>query len=196
MQKLLKPTTLAVNSIVASASLNNKIATISWNTVGEKSVSRFEVEKSIDAVSFTKIAQSTAKNTSFASYSATDNSVATTSYYRIKVISEVGSVSYSNVVKLSTIDSKLSTYSLYPNPLKGSKVVNVSLSNVTAGKYTVSITNVLGQKVQVSAISHAGGNASYAITLNNTLAAGTYNVAIRETASGNLVHQLGLSVQP
>ena len=189
-----KPTTLAVNSIVASASLNNKIATISWNTVGEKGVSKFEVEKSIDAVSFTKIGQASAKNTASAAYSSTDNSVTATSYYRIKAISEVGTVSYSNVVKLLTFDSKLSTYSLYPNPLKGSKVLNVAFGNIAAGKYTIAITNVLGQKVQEVAISHTGGNANYAISINNTLAAGTYSVAIRETASGKIVSQSNLSV--
>jgi hypothetical protein len=191
-----KPTTLAVNSIVASASLSNNVATISWNTVGEKGVSRFEVEKSTDAKTFVKIGQASAKNTATATYTTTDNNTtAATNYYRIKAISEVGTVSYSNVAKLS-LNAQLSSYSLYPNPLKGSKVVNVSLTNVAAGKYTVTINNVLGQKVQEVAINHAGGTASHAITVNNTLAAGTYSVTIRETASGQLVHQTNLSVQP
>ena len=190
-----KPSTLAVNSLVASATLNNKIATISWNTIGEKGVSRFEVEKSTDAKTFTKIAQTTAKNTATASYATTDNNVSATSYYRIKAISEVGTVSYSNVVKLATFDSPLSTYSLYPNPLKESKVVNVSLGNVAAGNYTVTITNVLGQKIQEVSISHAGGNGSHAITVNSTLAAGTYTVSIREAVSRQLVYQTNLSVQ-
>ncbi len=189
-----KPTTLAVNSIIASATLNNKIATISWNTVGEKGVSKFEVEKSTDSKSFTKIAQAIAKNTASASYTTTDNSATATTYYRIKAISQVGTFSYSNVVKLLTFDSKLSTYSLYPNPLKGSKVVNVSMSNVAAGKYTVIITNVLGQKVQEAAICHDGGNGSHAFIINNTLAVGTYSVTIRETASGTIVNQSNLSV--
>jgi hypothetical protein len=186
-----KPTTLAVNSIVASASLNNRIATISWNTVGEKGVSRFEVEKSTDTKSFTKIGQATAKNTATATYSTTDNNVvSTTSYYRIKAISEVGTVNYSNIVQL-TVNSK--QFTVYPNPLVG-KTLNVSLSNVSAGKYTVTITNVLGQRVHEEAVSHQGGSASHAITVRNTLAAGTYSVTIRETASGTIVHQSNLSV--
>ena len=189
-----KPTTLAVNSIVASATLSNKIATISWNTVGEKGVSTFEVEKSTDAKSFTKIGQATAKNTASAAYSATDNSVTATTYYRIKAISQVGTVSYSNVVKLSTFDSKLSTYSLYPNPIIAGKTLNISLNNVATGKYTIIITNVLGQKIQESAISHTGGNGSHAISINNTIAAGVYSVTIRETASGTIVSQSNLSV--
>lgn len=190
-----KPTTLPVSSIAASATLSNKIATINWSTVGEKGVSRFEVEKSTDAKSFTKIGQAIAKNTATAAYSTTDNNVvSTTSYYRIKAISEVGTVSYSNIVKVST-DNRLPSYSLYPNPLKGTKVVNVSLVNVAAGKYTVTITNVLGQKVQEVAISHAGGNGSNAITVNSAIAAGTYSVTVRDV-SGKSVYQSNLSVQP
>ena len=185
-----KPTTLAVNSITASATLNNKIATISWNTVGEKGVSRFEVEKSTDAKSFVKIGQSTAKNTATATYTTTDNSVTATTYYRVKAISEVGTVSYSNVAQLS-VNSK--PFAVYPNPLVG-KTMNVSFGNIAAGKYTVTINNVLGQRVQEVSISHAGGNGSHAITVNSTLAKGTYSVTIRETSSGQLVHQSNLSV--
>ena len=186
---------LAVNSIVASATLNNKIATISWNTVGEKGVSRFEVEKSSDAVSFTKIAQATAKNTATASYSTTDNSAtAVTTYYRIKAISEVGTVSYSNVAKLSTFDSKLSTYTLYPNPLKG-KVLNVSLANVATGKYALVLTNVLGQKVYEGSINHQVATELHSVTINNALAAGTYSVTVNDT-NNKSVYQSNVVVQP
>ena len=191
---LFAPSALPVNSIVASASLNNKVATITWNTVGEKSVARYEVEKSTDAKTFATIGQSTAKNTATASYSTTDNSVTATSYYRIKAVSTSGAVSYSNIAKLSIINYQLSI-SLYPNPLKG-KTLNVALDNVVAGKYTVSIYNALGQKVNEQTISHTGGSATHALVIGNTLAAGVYNVTISEAGSKQLVHQSTLSVQP
>jgi len=190
---IFNPSALAVNSIVASATLNNKIATITWNTVGEKGESYYEVQKSTDGTTFAKIDEATAKNTATANYSATDNSVAATgnNYYRIKAVSETGSVAYSNVAKLSTNNSSLT--SIYPNPLVG-KTLNISLSNVNAGKYIVSITNVLGQKVVEQSIVHAG-NASHALIINNTLAAGIYSVAIRKEGSSELVYQTNLSVQ-
>ena len=191
---LFTPSALPVNSIVASASLNNKVATITWNTVGEKGVARYEVEKSTDAKTFATIGQSTAKNTATASYATTDNSVTATTYYRIKAVSTTGAVSYSNIAKLSIINYQLSI-SLYPNPLKG-KILNVALDNVVAGKYTVSIYNALGQKVNEQTISHTGGSATHAISISNTLAAGVYNVAIREAGSNQLVHQSSISVQP
>ena len=191
---LFTPSALPVNNIVASASLNNKIATVSWNTVGEKNVSHYVVEKSTDAKSFTTIGQSTAKNTATASYNLTDNSVTATTYYRIKAISTSGAANYSNVAKVQlTVNSN--QYAVYPNPLKGN-TLNVSMDNVVSGKYTVSIYNALGQKVSEQAISHTGGSATHALTINNSLAAGAYSVSIREANSKQLVHQSTLSVQP
>ena len=191
---LFAPSALPVNSIVASASLSNKIATINWNTVGEKNVVAYEVEKSADAKNFTAIEKVTAKNTATASYASTDNSVTSTTYYRIKAISTGGSISYSNVAKL-TYNVQLTTYNLYPNPLKG-KTLNVELANVVAGKYTVSIYNTLGQKVNEQTISHTGGSATHAISINNVLAAGVYSITISEANSKQVVHQSNLSVQP
>ena len=192
---IFNPSALAVNSIVASATLNNKVATITWNTVGEKGESRFEVEKSADGKNFTSIGQQAAKNTSTASYTAIDNSVVSgNNFYRIKALSQTGLVSHSNVavVKEGVEGTK---YALYPNPLKGS-TLNVQLSNVAAGKYVVSIYNVIGQKVNEQTISHAGGNGSHAISISNTLAGGVYSVAIHEASSKQLVYQTNLSVQP
>ena len=191
---LFTPSALPVNSIVASASLNNKIATISWKTAGEKNVVRYEIEKSADAKLFTTIGQSTAKNTATASYTTTDNSVTATTYYRIKAVSTTGATSYSNVAKLST-DNRLPSYSLYPNPLKGGNIVTVGLGNVVAGKYTVSIYNALGQRVSEQTISHTGGSATHAISINNALAAGAYSVTISEAGSKQLVHQNSLIVE-
>jgi len=189
------PSALAVNSIVASATLNNKIATITWNTIGEKGESYYEVEKSTDAITFVSIGKQAAKNTSTASYTATDNSVVGgNNYYRIKAVSVTGAVSYSNVAKLQ-LSVNSNQFAVYPNPLVG-KTLNIEVANVSAGKYVVSIYNVLGQKVAEQSITHSGGNATHALTINNMLAKGIYSVTIREASSNQIVHQTSLSVQP
>ena len=191
---IFNPSALAIKSIVASTTLINKVATITWNTVGEKGVSYYEVQKSTDGTNFNKIGTATAKNTASAAYTATDNSFATngSNYYRIKAVTETGAVSYSNVAKLTTNNTPLTT--IYPNPLTG-KTLNVSLTNVDAGKYVVSIFNILGQKVTEQAITHNGGSNIHAININNALAAGIYSVAIRKEESGVFVCKTSLSVQ-
>ncbi len=187
-----KPTTLAVNSFVASAKVNGTIATINWNTVGENGVTSYEVEKSNDGTLFTAIAQQVAKNTATASYTATDDKVTVTTYYRIKAISTDGTITYSNIAKLSTNNSPLTT--IYPNPLTGN-TFNVQLGNVVAGKYVVSITNALGQKVAESTIAHAGGNGTHSVNIESSIAKGVYNVLITSVDSKQLIYQTNLSVQ-
>ena len=122
---LFKPSVLPISSITASATLKNGIATISWKTAGEENVINFIVEKSADAKTFTKIAQATAKNIASAFYTATDNSVLATTYYRIKAISTTGSTGYSNVAKLSITDYELGI-TTYPNPAKSSVIIKGS----------------------------------------------------------------------
>jgi len=190
---IFNPSALAVNSIVAIATLNNKVATISWNTEGEKGESYYEVQKSTDGTTFAKIGTATAKNTASAAYSTTDNSVATTSnYYRIKAVSETGAFTYSNVTKLTTANSPLTT--IYPNPLKGN-TFNVAMNNVVAGKYVVSIHNILGQKVTEQVITHNGGSNIHAINIKNALAAGIYSVTIREEVSSAMVYKSSLIIK-
>jgi len=190
---IFKPTILSVNSIVAIASANGNVTTITWNTVGEKSVATFEIEKSTDGTCFNTIGQQTAKNTATASYTSTENNVTKTTYYRIKAVSTDGAIGYSNIAKV-TYNLQLTTYNLFPNPLTG-KNLNVQLGNVVAGKYVVSITNALGQKVAESTINHAGGSGTHAISINSTIAAGVYNVSVSSVDSRQSVYQTNLSVQ-
>ena len=187
-----KPTTLSVNSIVATATANGNVATIKWNTVGENGVAKFEVEKSIDGSGFTKIGEMAAKNTATASYSATDKDEFTTTYYRIKAISFDGVVTYSNITKLITNNELGIT--LYPNPLVGRKL-SFDFNNLVTGKFVVSITNALGQKVAESTIAHTGGNGTHAINIEHSIAAGVYNVVIRDLNSKEQVFQTSLSIQ-
>ena len=188
-----KPTTLAVNTIVASASLNGSVASINWNTVGESGVANFTVEKSIDGTSFTSIGQQVAKNTATASYSAIDENVVTTTYYRIKSINSDGSIFYSNIAKV-TYNLQLTTYNLFPNPLIGKKL-NVAFNSVTTNKYVISITNAIGQKIAEQTINHAGGTSTHSVNIDGTIAKGIYNVVIKDVNNKEQVFKTTLSVQ-
>ena len=187
-------TSLAVNKITETASLVNGFAQITWNTIGEKTVAGYGVEKSIDGTSFNRISGMITPNAS-GSYRFIDSNLsADNNYYRIKAVGNDGSVSYGNVIRLTTYDLQLTTYNFYPNPLKG-KTLDVRLGNVAVGKYVVCIYNVLGQEVYRHAISHVGGNGSYVFGLDKTLASGVYSVAIRNEDNWRIVYQTSLLVQ-
>jgi len=187
-----KPVILSVNSIVVTATLIGTVATIKWNTVGENGIVNYIIEKSIDGISYTSIGQQSAENPASASYTFTDNVMGITTFYRIKTLNSDGTVAYSNTVKLTTHHSPFTI--IYPNPLIGKKL-NVSFTDIAAGKYSVNFNNVLGQRIQEVAISHTGGNGIHTIIVNGLIHSGIYSVIIRDSG-GHVVYQTNLSVQP
>lgn len=69
------------------------------------------------------------------------------------------------------------------------------MNNVVAGKYVVSIHNILGQKVTEQVITHNGGSNIHAINIKNALAAGIYSVTIREEVSSAMVYKSSLIIK-
>jgi len=170
--------TLPVENLVVSATLNNRNATISWNTIGESDMLGYEVEKSIDGVNFTLFDKVTAKNMATASYLIKDNQLVTSKYYyRVKAISNTGVSTYSNVVMVSVFEPSDATFSLFPNPTVGNRCT-IRFTNVDAGKYWVTIYSIMGKKVNEQTVSHSGGSVSYSLNLNTSLISGIYNVVI------------------
>ena len=168
--------TLPIKSIVATASISNKIATVKWNTAGEIGQAYFEVEKSDDGKTFTSIGKETAKNTLTASYTATDNNITTSvSYYRIKAVGSAGSINYSNVVKLNT-ETVGSFVKVYPNPVRGN-VFALQLSGLQSGKYKVDLYDALGIKVYSNEF-YNGTAEVLSINMGKHLAAGNYTVRV------------------
>jgi hypothetical protein len=138
-----------VKAIYASATLNNEIATINWNTQGEEEVVTYTVEKSTDAKVFNKIGEVVvAKNSSTASYNAEDkNIVNSNTFYRIKATNLDATVQYSNIAKLNTNNLELNNYSIYPNPAKDWFKVILPTKYIYKGVYTINILSVEGKQL-------------------------------------------------
>jgi hypothetical protein len=72
-----------------------------------------------------------------------------------------------------TVNSKQLT--VYPNPVT-SKSFNLKLGDATTGKYTIRLTNTLGQTVYSTTLKHTVGNAVEIVSLGKQLSAGSYMV--------------------
>jgi len=167
---------LPVSDIKLTATTQAGDVQIAWSVIGESNLASYTVQHSIDGASFSSISTVAANNS--ASYSVTDSkALAGTNYYRVKVSSNDGTVTYSNVVELTINNSPLTTISAYPNPLVGAKL-NVSFNHLDAGKYSIAVYNVLGAKVAEKSVSHNGGNAVEQLSINSHLAAGAYTVRV------------------
>ncbi len=172
---LFKPTgTLPVSFTKVSATLNRNSAAIKWSTAREVNIRSYEVERSLDARAFSKVAQVVA--TVANSYEVYDVQLpeASTWYYRIKAIESNGTALYSNIVKLSR--SNLETaITIFPNPVK--ERLNITLAAATANAtYGVKVFTVAGKQVFTQTGLQANGN-QISIDATN-LASGLYLVEL------------------
>ncbi len=167
-------------------SLNSGVQ-IDWNTVNERGVKSYEVEKGTDGRNFSKAKEVTAQNGVSNSYGWYDAApVKGNNYYRIKGISASGEVSFSQVLLVNLSGGKAS-FTLYPNPVKGNRIT-LQLSNMAKGKYAMTVYNAGGQRVLSKDITHLGGSATEEIDLGSAMASGVYRVSLT-CGNGNAFNQ-------
>ena len=114
------PSVLPIALKSFTGSYNSGITSLSWSTAIEAGLSQFNVQRSLDGNNYVTIDKVAAYNIQGSTYSYLDKTVGQASkvYYLLQVIDKLGSYTYSSVVSLSTLDSRLSTISVYPNPAK------------------------------------------------------------------------------
>jgi hypothetical protein len=109
------PATLA--GFQAKALQNN--VNISWKTITEENTSHFEIEYSLDGVSFNKVNKTIAagNSTDPRSYAWAHASVpAGKAYYRLKTVDKNGSAAFSEIIVVTISADKNLSLSIYPNP--------------------------------------------------------------------------------
>jgi hypothetical protein len=63
---------------------------------------------------------------------------------------------------------------LYPNPVSRGAALQFEIVNLASGKYTVSLYNLAGVRLQQSIFSHSGGKGLQSVQLSGALAPGVY----------------------
>jgi len=163
-------TPLSLNILTVNARRKQNTVDVNWTISEEAGTHMFEVQRSKDGMSFSTVGS--VKPMSLQSYSFEDVApLPDISYYRIAAVARNASKIFSKVVKVSsgTIPVEIVTY---PNPVSGTNL-QVSLSGLTEGNYSLSVFSASGQKVIENRLTGAAG--SSVINLNiGSLAAGTY----------------------
>ncbi|HEX8332167.1 MAG TPA: cadherin domain-containing protein [Segetibacter sp.] len=152
---------------------------VEWTSVTEINVDKYEVEKSTDGQSFTILGtvQARGNSTSQVNYSLPDHAAQSGSnYYRIKSIDNNGAVQYSSVVRVN-VEKGNGAITIYPNPVT-TNTISLQLNNLERGKYTVTLTNKLGQQLYSSVIEHNGGSSTQTLRINSSLPKGTYQLQV------------------
>lgn len=156
---------------------NNKIE---WANLTESAIDKYEVERSVNGISFTPMTAVAARSNANAreDYTVVDNNVSGANWYRINAKGLDGSSVYSAVVRVSRTDKDDSKLVLYPNPVV-TKQMTIQLYSAGSENYTVSVFNNTGQVVYTTNWIHAGGSASRSIEIPATLSAGYYHIQVK-----------------
>ncbi len=146
---------LPLKLVSFSGIVSGKQAQLSWSTAEEINVKNYEVERSADAVHFTKIGSANAiSSASQNKYAYTDREPLSIGYYRLKMIDVDGKFSYSNVIELRNNASQLSI-----NYNVATSMVRVKINTAANDQCHLIIYDMQGKKmIQQEKILSAGEN--------------------------------------
>lgn len=147
------PSTLPVSLISFTAKKNNHSVALMWIVTEESDMSHYEVQRSADGRNFSTLQSLSSLNSATQSaYSANDNQpLNRITYYRLKMVENNGTFSYSKIVAVQSATGSLVT--LYPSPWK--KGTTLYISNPNNEKLTAYFMNSAGQQVGVSVTNNS-----------------------------------------
>jgi len=175
------PLPVVLTAFTATA-VGNRDAQLAWTTASEVNSAYFDVERSLDGTTFTKVGQLAAQGTTAAStsYAFTDRNVASLTtgavYYRLRQVDRDATATYAPVRTVSFTKAPVAALSLFPNPAQ--LATGLDLRQLPASAtYQMQLLDATGRLVRAASL--LGGQVQ---PLNLTdLATGTYHVLVTGT---------------
>ncbi len=140
------PTPLSL--INFEAAHNNSSVDLNWTTVDEVNVKEFEVQKSTDGSKFETFSTISAKNKLRNSYETIDMNVLHDTYYRLKMIDNDETFTYSQIQKV--ILPETANLIIYPNPATDAITISGVRMNALQGAKIYSINGSLMTKLKLT----------------------------------------------
>ncbi len=150
------------------AKRQDKTNVLQWATTQEVNVDGFEVQRSHNGREFSKIG---AVKAGSLNYTFADNTpLATTNYYRLKMMDKDGSFTYSPIRSLTINNSPL-TISIYPNPAKDNLQVQIDSEEPTT--LQMQVLSLEGKLLLSNSFSASEGSSLRSINIS-ALQKGSY----------------------
>jgi hypothetical protein len=148
-----------------------------WATASEENTQSFEVERSLDGVSFEKIGtKAAAGNSSLTNYyDFTDNNpVNGLNYYRIRLLNTDGTDEFTEI---KVVENKFAStdFAVYPNP--SSDIIYFNSTADKAEDIKVEILDILGRVVKTEMHKSVVGKNNVGLGISN-LQAGSYSLRV------------------
>jgi len=150
-----------------TATINQGKVQLNWATASEVNTKFFNIEKSIDGVTFENINQVNAKGAG--NYEAQELLQQISTFYRLKMVDKDGTYTYSKTILVA---AKIAKPIISPNPVSDIAIINHSIA--TAGSM-LSIYTMEGKKVKAFAINT---NSTQSTVNVSNLTTGKYIVEI------------------
>lgn len=175
---------LPVSLTAFSAVKQGSTSLLNWTTATEVNNAGFDIERSADGRSFSKIGVVYSKaaggnSNEKLSYSYVDASpLAGINYYRLRQVDHDGKSEYSKIEQVSF--GTASGVKVYPNPA-------ISTVNIEASEGSkVSVYNMIGQRMEV----RSSGSGRLTTLDVSSLSAGNYTIQVQDNTSGISSHKL------
>ncbi len=158
---------------------------LDWVTVDEQRLSHYEVERSYDGVTFSKIAEVTAKDQQRNNYTFPDEKpVFGNNYYRLKVMDDDGKYVYSNTVVVKFDQKNMGLVTIAPNPAQ--QQVNIRLTGFEKGEYTLRLFNTAGILFETRKINLREHQQTEVMNRNRNIVPGVYMVTLHDENNNKL----------
>ena len=175
-------TPLPLTLLNFNGSYSNKKSVLNWTTQSEVNVDHFEVERSIDGVTYIKVGSVMAKGTNASSnnYQLTEdmmNVSGTLFYYRLKSVDKDGKFTYSNIISLKAVEKMFNQISIVPNPLTSANGI-IKINTTSKGTADIKVVDFAGRIVMLQKVTLFEGINVLPITNIRQLASGVYSLQL------------------
>jgi len=178
--------TIPLNLLFFEAEAVNDINQLKWRTSNEIGFSHFEIERSADAISFSKIGNvDTGTQSGLQKDYVFDDELPISgfNYYRLKMVDQDGSYYYSHITLVNRYQDGL--INIFPNPFIENLNINVNIeSNKSIKLYLYNANN---QLVYSDVLNTDRSNQTTTLNLAN-LTADIYQIILVDFETGNIIN--------
>lgn len=184
---------LPLKLLAFTANPNGEHVSLSWQTTSELNTLGFDIETSSDAVHFSKVGNVAASNNKalvISTYHFSDANLKSgdVSYYRLKMLDQDGTFSYSKIISIRNPEASNNNYQIFPNPVT-EQHLTIKAIKVRPGSVVVSICDAWGRCVFEKRVdATAFSSQQFKIAMQNFNPGCNYILKIDETATGISEH--------
>ena len=177
---------LPATGLQLTATLNESNTNLKWLTLSEQGTSHFAMERSVDNINFTTIAdniKAAGESVSRLDYQMMDNIEnllqESIIYYRVKLVDLDGHVTYSNVAPVRLVKSL--GISSWPNPFRSA--INININAAAAQTLTIKLSDLTYRTIRSYSQHVPRGASQVSINDLEKLPSGMYLLEVREQSN-------------